>query len=159
MPEKQVYRERAPAPEHTRQGHVPESERDIEAREYREGGTTRTTPESQEQATRDHFSRTATASTTQGVSDPELRSIETILAEGMEEFFLSLPPQQQLSFKATGEATAVKIRDLIHRGSYRVKDIVQLIVNWLKSLPGINKFFLEQEAKIKADKIVDRYMR
>jgi len=27
-------------------------------------------------------------------------------------------------------------------------------LDWLKILPGVNKFFLEQEAKIKTDKIL-----
>jgi hypothetical protein len=35
-----------------------------------------------------------------------------------------------------------------------VKKIVQAIVEWLKLVPGINKFFIKQTAKIKTDKIL-----
>jgi hypothetical protein len=89
--------------------------------------------------------------------DPELLAIELILAEGLEHFFISLNRQKQLDFKAAGEATAQKIKQLIHRGRYRIKDIISLIIIWLTTLPGINKFFLEQEAKIKADRIIHYY--
>ena len=36
----------------------------------------------------------------------------------------------------------------------KAKKIFQLILEWLKLLPGINRFFLEQEAKIKTDRII-----
>jgi hypothetical protein len=35
-----------------------------------------------------------------------------------------------------------------------VKKILALIRDWLKLIPGVNRFFLEQEAKIKTDKIL-----
>jgi hypothetical protein len=34
------------------------------------------------------------------------------------------------------------------------KKIFVLIRAWLKIIPGVNRFFLEQEAKIKTDKIL-----
>ena len=33
---------------------------------------------------------------------------------------------------------------------------MSLIREWLKVIPGINKFFLEQTVKIKTDKIINR---
>ena len=36
----------------------------------------------------------------------------------------------------------------------KVKKILKLILEWLRILPGINRFFLEQEAKIKTDRII-----
>lgn len=89
--------------------------------------------------------------------DPELEGIETILASGLDSFFLSLSPEEQLTFKRDGETTAIKIREALHKHATKIKDIVRLIINWLKKIPGINRFFLEQEAKIKADAIVRRY--
>ncbi len=91
--------------------------------------------------------------------DPELLLIEHILEENMSSFFKTLNKSQQLEFKETGEKAAMSIKAIIHRGAYKIKDIVSLITRWLRSLPGINKFFLEQEAKIKADKIIDLYKR
>lgn len=89
----------------------------------------------------------------------ELHAVESILAEGLDETFMHLSPAQQLEFKKTGEATAQKILDALRKHATRIKDVVRLIVAWLKTLPGINRFFLEQEAKIKADKIFARYRR
>lgn len=89
--------------------------------------------------------------------DHEIVEIESVLAEGMESFFLGLSPQKQMEFKIEGEKAARSIQQAVHTRTTRIKDIVRLIINWLKSLPGINRFFLEQEAKIKADKIMKRY--
>ena len=89
--------------------------------------------------------------------DDELQAIENILAEGLQSFFLSLTPQAQYEFKMAGETTAQKIKEAVLKKTTRIKDIVHLIIGWLKSLPGVNKFFIEQEAKIKADKIMRYY--
>jgi hypothetical protein len=37
----------------------------------------------------------------------------------------------------------------------KMKRALQLVRDWLLCIPGINKFFLEQEAKIKVDRLVD----
>ena len=37
----------------------------------------------------------------------------------------------------------------------KVKRVLELIYEWLKTIPGVNKFFLEQEAKIKTDEIME----
>ena len=57
-------------------------------------------------------------------------------------------------FKIKGEETAGKIRELLKSTHIKVKKIFRLIYEWLRLLPGVNKFFLEQEAKIKTDNIV-----
>ena len=75
------------------------------------------------------------------------------MEQGLEDAFGELTPTQQQEFKLKGEETARKISDLIRQGKTKVKKIFELIFEWLKELPGINRFFLEQEAKIKADKI------
>ena len=36
----------------------------------------------------------------------------------------------------------------------KVRDVVHLIREWLLVIPGVNAFFLEQEAKIKTDRIL-----
>jgi len=52
------------------------------------------------------------------------------------------------------EQTAFKIRELMRGAHVKIKKIFRLIIEWLRMLPGVNIFFLEQEAKIKADKIL-----
>ena len=80
--------------------------------------------------------------------------IDQILADGLEGAFLSLPPDKQATFKAEGEITAKKINSLLSQTKVKLRQIVSLIRRWLSLIPGVNKFFLEQEAKIKADKII-----
>ena len=48
---------------------------------------------------------------------------------------------------------------MIKAGMIQMKKILKLIREWLLIIPGVNKFFLEQEAKIKAEKIQQIYER
>ena len=80
--------------------------------------------------------------------------IEKIMEDGLADAYRELTPIQQQEFKIKGEETAFKIRDLLKSAHLQVKKIFRLILEWLKMLPGINRFFLEQEAKIKTDKII-----
>ncbi|MFA5211130.1 MAG: hypothetical protein WC414_01325 [Patescibacteria group bacterium] len=79
--------------------------------------------------------------------------IEKVMEEGMEDAFQELSPLEQQEFKIKGEETAWKIRQLLKKTHIKIKEIFKLLFAWLRMLPGVNKFFLEQEAKIKADKI------
>lgn len=80
--------------------------------------------------------------------------IDNVLSEGLNEVFLKMNAAQQAEFKNTGEETVVKINKLLSETKVKVNKIVELIRKWLKIIPGVNKFFLEQEVKIKADKII-----
>ena len=81
-------------------------------------------------------------------------AIDNILAEGLNEVFIGMNAQQQKEFKQKGEETVTKINLLLSQAKVKVNKIIDLIRAWLKFVPGINKFFLEQEVKIKADKIL-----
>lgn len=80
--------------------------------------------------------------------------IEKIMEEGLNDAFQRLSPIAKQEFKLRGEETAGKIRELMQSTHVKIKKIFQLIYEWLKMLPGVNRFFLEQEAKIKTDKII-----
>ncbi|MEK7680701.1 MAG: hypothetical protein AAB348_01475 [Patescibacteria group bacterium] len=80
--------------------------------------------------------------------------IEKILEDGLNDSFQRLSPVAKQEFKLKGERAALEIRELLKSAHVKVKKILRLILDWLRMLPGINKFFLEQEAKIKTDKIV-----
>lgn len=88
------------------------------------------------------------------VRDPLTIQIEAVMSEGLDDFYRSLTPIQQQQLKIKGEKIALEIRDLFRQTHLKVKKIFILILEWLKLLPGINHFFLEQEAKIKTDKIL-----
>jgi hypothetical protein len=82
------------------------------------------------------------------------QEIDNILSEGLHDVFLKMKADRQKEFKRTGEDTAVKIAVMMDKGKLKVNKVIELIKKWLKLIPGINRFFLEQEAKIKADKIM-----
>ncbi len=88
------------------------------------------------------------------VRDELTLKVENLLEEDLKDAYKEMTPVQQQEFKIKGEKTAFEICELLRRGKVKVKKIFMLILEWLKLLPGVNRFFLEQEAKIKADKII-----
>ena len=81
-------------------------------------------------------------------------AIDKILADGLGDIFLKMSPVQQKEFQIKGEETVKKINLLLNEARVSVSKIVELIKKWLKLIPGVNKFFLEQETKLKVDKII-----
>ncbi|MSU75063.1 MAG: hypothetical protein EXS55_00905 [Candidatus Magasanikbacteria bacterium] len=88
------------------------------------------------------------------VRDGVTVKIEKIMEDGVGDAFSRLSPVAREEFKLKGEETARAIRLLLQNTHIKVKKIFELILNWLRMLPGINRFFLEQEAKIKTDRII-----
>ena len=86
---------------------------------------------------------------------PLHQNVEAILEDDLEELYFSMNEQQQEKFKKKGEQTAARIVKLIKAGKATFRKIFRLILSWLKFIPGVNKYFLEQEAKIKADRIIN----
>jgi hypothetical protein len=82
------------------------------------------------------------------------RQIESVMAKGLEEIYMSLPPEKKAEFKRVGEETAVKVNLLLEKTKVNIGKVVNLIKKWLSLLPGVNKMFLEQEAKIRSDEIL-----
>lgn len=82
------------------------------------------------------------------------KEIEDIMSKNLEEIYAKLPEHKQQEFKIKGEETARKIDILMHKTKVKLKKITKLIRKWLSIIPGVNKFFLEQSSKIKADEIV-----
>ena len=81
-------------------------------------------------------------------------AIDVILSAGLNEIFLHLKAEEQQAFKKKGEETVTKINELLNKIKLKISTIINLIRDWLKLIPGVNKFFLEQEAKIKANQIL-----
>lgn len=80
--------------------------------------------------------------------------IEQVMSAGLTEAYTNMDPTSRNKFKLAGEQTAREINRLLSESRVRVSTIINLIKNWLKLIPGVNKFFLEQEAKIKTDAIL-----
>ena len=82
------------------------------------------------------------------------QNIENILEEDLEAIYFEMDPATQGAFKKSGEETTKEIIQLLDGAKASFKKVFKLITNCLKIIPGINKFFLEQAAKIKTDKIL-----
>ena len=82
------------------------------------------------------------------------KKVEQILEAGLKDFYQALPADKKQEFKRTGEKTAHQINLLLNGAKIKIKKVISLIKDWLKIIPGLNIFFLEQEAKIKADEII-----
>ena len=87
-------------------------------------------------------------------ADEDLQMIEGILSEGMEDIYKNLSRQKQQEFKMKGEETARNIKTMVTGVKIHVKKIIEWIVDWLRIIPHVNKFFLKQEAKLKTDRII-----
>jgi len=82
------------------------------------------------------------------------KKIENIMEDGLADIFLNLEPNKQNEFKIKGEQTANEINELLNKVKVKANKIIDLIKKWLSLIPGVNRFFIEQEAKIKTDKIM-----
>lgn len=83
-----------------------------------------------------------------------LPEVQRILADGLYETYAKLPPALQQKFKAEGELTASRVARLLTEVKVRVGKIIELIRRWLALIPGVNRYYLEQEAKLKADALL-----
>ena len=97
----------------------------------------------------------STDQTQKPTKDKVYQKVESILEEDLEDMYHQLPLEKQSEFKAKGEETTGKIQEMVKSTHVKARKIVHWIKSWLKMIPGVNKFFLEQEAKIKTDKILD----
>lgn len=86
--------------------------------------------------------------------DPVVIEVEKILEDGVGSFYASLSEDAKIQFKKKGEQTAFEISEMVRTFHVKFKRLIFLISDWLKTIPGVNRFFLEQEAKIKADRIM-----
>lgn len=87
--------------------------------------------------------------------EQQIKEIERILEKDMDSVYLGLSEVKKKEFKLVGEQTAKQINGLFSSGKATAQRIIFLIKRWLMVVPGINRFFLEQEAKIKSDEILN----
>ncbi len=90
----------------------------------------------------------------QSFQQQRIKAIDGILEKNLQEVFLRMNTKERQEFKRQGEETVRKIDILLQQGKVKVNKIIELIKSWLALIPGVNKFFLEREAKIKTDKIL-----
>lgn len=91
----------------------------------------------------------------QQYGDPAVQAVEAVLEDGLANAYAQLDEATQAVFKAEGERAASKIALLLQSTRVQVRKIVQIIVRWLRILPSVSSLFIEQEAKIKTDRLVN----
>ncbi len=84
---------------------------------------------------------------------PLRKDIEQTLSENINTFYTNMDAATKTAFKAKAVETAGKIEIMLASGKINVKKVIAWIREWLQMIPGVNKLFLEQESKIKADEI------
>lgn len=89
----------------------------------------------------------------QGPKDEVLVEVEKIMEKGLDDLYKSLPDAAKPIFKKKGEETAASLAQMVRSLNVQFKRALQMIRDWLLTIPKVNKFFLEQEAKIKVDEL------
>lgn len=89
-------------------------------------------------------------------SEIRIKEIENVLEEDLADIYFALSPVDQQKFKLEGEKAAAEINGMLYDVKTTIQKIADVIRRWLSGIPGINKFFIEQETKIKVDKIILR---
>lgn len=88
------------------------------------------------------------------VKDEVTIELEKILEDGLGEYVSSMPEEARTRFLYKGQETAQRLAFMVNGVKIQAKKVVELIRDWLLTIPGVNKFFLEQEAKIKTDRVL-----
>lgn len=81
--------------------------------------------------------------------------VEKILEDGLGDLYASLPDSAKPLFKKKGEEVASEIATMTRTLKVQLSRLIRLIRDWLLTVPKVNRYFLEQEAKIKADKVLE----
>ena len=82
------------------------------------------------------------------------KAIEKILENDMDDIYIGMRDDERIVFKSLGEKTVGQINQMIEDGKLKFKKVIELIKKWLLVVSGMNRFFLEQEAKLKTDEIM-----
>jgi len=86
--------------------------------------------------------------------DPTTVKVESILEEGLGETYKALDPGTQGKFRKEGERVTGEIVGMMRRAKMKARKVLDLIRGWLKIIPHINRHYLDQEAKIKTDRVM-----
>ena len=86
--------------------------------------------------------------------DPVTVDVTKILEDGLGEYYQAMPDAARERFQKKGKEVSVELAKRVRTFRVVVKDVLRLVYDWLKTIPSVNKFFLEQEAKIKTDRIL-----
>lgn len=92
---------------------------------------------------------------TEMVKDEVYIEVEKILEDGLGPFVETMEPKAKDRFVKKGREVTTIIANMVRHMHVKTKDVFRLLKEWLLTIPGVNKFFLEQEVKIKTDRITE----
>jgi len=81
--------------------------------------------------------------------------VEKIMEEGLGGLYATLPDDAKPLFRKKGEEAAIEIASMVRTMKMQVARVLRLVRDWLLTIPKVNRFFLEQEAKIKTDELLE----
>jgi hypothetical protein len=87
--------------------------------------------------------------------DQVVVDVQKILEDGLEEAIVTMPEEAKQRFLQKGKEIGTIVADMVRRYKVEVKRVLHLLKDWLTTIPGVNRFFLEKEAKIKTDRILE----
>lgn len=82
------------------------------------------------------------------------QDIANVLSEGLTQVYQGMTPQEQQAFRVAGEQAASQIEAMMKGFHATARAVLGIIRQWLRLIPRVNKYFLEQESKIKTDKMM-----
>ncbi|HVM90466.1 MAG TPA: hypothetical protein VMU11_01035 [Verrucomicrobiae bacterium] len=81
--------------------------------------------------------------------------VEKILEAGLGDYVPDMPEEARQKFLKKGGEVAAQLSVMVRTLNIQVSLVLKLLKEWLLTIPGVNKYFIEQEAKIKADRIIE----
>lgn len=89
------------------------------------------------------------------VKDDVTIEVEKILEYGLGDYIPDMPEEARERFLKKGGEVAAQLSVMVRTLNVQVSLVVGLIKEWLLTIPGVNRYYIEQEAKIKTDQIVE----
>ncbi len=87
-------------------------------------------------------------------SDEVTLEVEKIMEDGLGDYVEAMPEEARQRFLAKGRDVSTQIAVMVRSFKVELRRTIDLIRDWLLTIPGVNRYFLEQEAKIKTDRII-----
>lgn len=91
----------------------------------------------------------------EAVKDEVTIEVEKILEYGLGDYIPDMPEEARERFLKKGGEVAAQLSVMVRTLNVQVSLVVGLIKEWLLTIPGVNRYYIEQEAKIKTDQIVE----
>lgn len=86
--------------------------------------------------------------------DEVMTEVEKILEDGLGNFVETMPEDARQRFLAKGREVSTSIAVMVRSFKVELRSVIHLVREWLMTIPSVNRYFLEQEAKIKTDRII-----